>query len=87
MTRALLNKIAKAKKINLDHYDHVAAFINEQYTFIYVSFWAHEVVGGRAFRCCEKKVKLSVSSILKREEEFPEDYVTGPYGKWLWEVK
>lgn len=90
MTLELLNKIAKAKKINLEHFDHVAASINEAYTWILVDFFNAEILPGGQFRRCNvKSVKLSVSSILKREEELPEDYETAMAwrGEWLFNIK
>ena len=32
MTRELLNKIAKANKVNLSEHTHIQAFINQNYT-------------------------------------------------------
>ncbi len=87
MTRQLLNKIIKTKRIDLNAYDHVSAFVNEAYTFVYVSFWTLQVTAGNRRRCGEKRVKLSVSSILKRGEEWPEDYETQPGGEWLYNIK
>ena len=46
MTRQLLEKVAKAKGIDLSMYDHVTAIINEAYTFVIIRFWTLEVVGG-----------------------------------------
>lgn len=87
MTRELLEKIAKRKGINLKNYDKVAAFINERYTSIVVTFWQHECVNLNPRRVNEITVRLSVASILKREEEIPEDYETKDIvsGQWIWE--
>lgn len=90
MTRELLNKVAKAKKINLEHFDHVAAFVNEAYTFVYITFFQAEILPGGQFRRCNcKEVKLSVTAILKREEEMPEDYETAMHhrGEWLFNIR
>lgn len=90
MTRELLNKIAKAKNINLEHFDHVAAHINETYTFVLIDFFSAQILPGGHFRRCNvKSVKLSVSSILKRGEEFPEDYETERAwrGEWIFNIK
>ena len=87
MTREILNELAKAKKINLEHYDKVKATINPQYTFIYVTFGLHECVGNVAKMTCCKTFKLSVASILKREQHFPEDYETNPFGEYIWNIK
>lgn len=88
MTREILNEIVKAKKINLQHYDKVKALINPQYTFIYVSFGQHECVPG-----CDAKMvgitkfKLSIASILKKGEHWPEEYETSAYGDFIWSIK
>ena len=68
MTKEILNRIAKAKKVNLSYYDHVLAFINENYTKVIVSFGLLEVCGGHRYFCCQKDVVLSVAAIQKREE-------------------
>ena len=87
MTRQLLENIAKAKNIDLSNYDQVTATINQAYTFIFIRFWALQVCGGDRREVGSKTVKLSISSILKREEEFPEDYETNPYGEWIYEIR
>lgn len=89
MTKQLLEKVAKAKGINLEHFDKVAAFVNSKYTQVVISFWNHECVSHNPRRCNEVTVRLSVASILKREEEWPEDYETTDVvaGQWLWEFK
>ena len=75
MTSEILNKIAKAKKVNLNWYDHIIAYINDNYTKVFVTFGNLEVVGGSRFFCNKKTVVLSVAAIQKREE--PEwDYTT-----------
>ena len=75
MTREILEKIAKAKKVNIGWYDHVFAFINENYTKVFVTFGSLEVVGGGRCFCNKKTITLSVAAIQKREE--PEwDYTT-----------
>ena len=68
MTREIITKICKAKKVNLEWYDHIIAYINESYTKVFVTFANLEVVGGSRFFCNEKTVTLSVSAIQKREE-------------------
>ena len=87
MTREILNELAKAKKINLQHHDKVKAWINPQYTFIYVSFGLHECVGGRAKMIEHTKFKLSIASILKKGLHFPEEYETSIYGDFIWSIK
>lgn len=87
MTRQLLEKVAKAKGIDLSMYDHVTAIINEAYTFVIIRFWTLEVVGGNRHELFNDRVKLSISAILKREEEWPEDYETSPYGEWIYNIK
>ena len=88
MTREILNEIVKAKKINLDNYDKVCAWVNPQYTFVYVTFGIHECVqGNQAKMQCTTSFKLSVSSILKKETHFPEEYETDPRGEFIWNLK
>lgn len=90
MTRKLLEKVAKAKKINLSYYDHVAAKVNEAYTWIYIDFFSAEIYpGGEMKRCCVQSVKLRVMDILKRGEEYPEEYETkyAWRGEWISDLK
>jgi hypothetical protein len=88
MTREILNEIVKAKKLNLDHYDKVIAWINPQYTYIYVSFGIHECVPGcRAKMVGITNFRLSIASILKKEQHFPEEYETSPFGEFIWSLK
>ena len=68
MTQEIINKICKTKKVNLEWYDSIFAYINENYTKVFVTFALQEVVGGRRHFCCEKTVTLSVAAIQKREE-------------------
>lgn len=68
MTREILNKIAKAKKINLDMYDHILGFINENYTKVFITFGNLEVVGGGRKFYNLKNVCFLVSSLQKNEE-------------------
>lgn len=68
MTTEILNKIAKAKKINLDWYDHINAFINPNYTKVFVTFGTLEVCFGSRTFCNKKTIVLSLSAIQKREE-------------------
>ena len=68
MTREILQKVAKAKKIDLSLYDHVIGFINESYTKVLISFASLEVFGGCRQYCNQKDVVLSVAAIQKREE-------------------
>lgn len=68
MTREILNNICKTRKVNLDWYDHINAFINENYTKVFITFAQMEVVGGGRMFCNQKTVTLSVAAIQKREE-------------------
>lgn len=68
MTQEILKKVAKAKKVNLDWYDHVIAYINENYTKVFITFANLEVVGGSRMFCNKKSITLSVAAIQKREE-------------------
>lgn len=75
MTRDIINNICKTKKVNLGWYDHVLAFINENYTKVIVTFANLEVVGGSRYFCNKKTLTLSVAAIQKREE-FEWEYTT-----------
>lgn len=86
MTRELLNKIVKAKKINIDWYDSIFCFINEYYTKVFVTFGLSEVCGGRKTYHNKVTVCLSVSAIIKRGEEIPEDYETNGW-QYLFEIR
>ena len=87
MTREILDELVRTKKLNLDHYDKVKAWINPQYTFIYVSFGMHECVGGRAKMVEYTKFRLSIASIMKKEQHLPEDYETSIFGDFIWSIK
>lgn len=68
MTREILNKIAKVKKIDLAMYDHINGFINEQYTKVFVTLGTLEVVGGSRYFYNQKTYVFLVSSLQKKEE-------------------
>ena len=87
MTKELLNKVATMKKINLSLFDHVYAKVNDNFTFVEITFFNLQIspVGERTW-CNRKNVKLSVASILKREEEFPDEYETDG-SKWIFEIR
>lgn len=88
MTREILNEIVKSKKINLDHYDKVKAFINKNYTYIHVIFGLHECApGGHTSLCDCTHFRLSIANILKKEQHTPEDYETSPCGDFIWSIK
>ena len=87
MTREILNELVKAKKLNLEYYDKVKAWINPQYTYIYVSFGTHECVGGNARMIEYTKFRLSIANILKKGEHWPEDYETSIFGDFIWSIK
>lgn len=85
MNKAILEKIAKAKKINLKHYNEVFGWVNEKYTYVTITFAVRENVGGNAYHLCRKDVRLSVAAIQKRFED-ETDYTTNGW-KWIWEIK
>lgn len=90
MTRQLLNEIIKSKKLEniIDACDKVCAWINDNYTFITVQVGAHECVpGGVAKMIVMKTVRLSVASILKKGEHWPDEYETSPFGEYIWNLK
>ena len=66
LTKSLLAKVCKAKKINLDWYDSVNAWINENYTKVFILLANKEVCGGSRNFFCKKTITLSVSAIMKR---------------------
>lgn len=68
MTQEIITKICKTKKVNLDWYDHIIAYINDNYTKVFVTFANLEVVGGSRFFFNKKTITLSVAAIQKREE-------------------
>lgn len=68
MTREILNKLAKAKKINLDCYDSIIGFINPNYTKVFITLALAEVVGGRKFYTWQRDITLSVNALIKRGE-------------------
>lgn len=85
MTRDILNKIAKAKNITLDWYDHVFAYINPNYTKVFVNFGQIEVCGGSRVFYNTKTVVLSISAIQKLGE-IETDYTTQGW-TWLNEIR
>ena len=68
MTQEIINKICKTKKVNKDWYDHIIAYINENYTKVSVTFANLEVVGGSRIFCNKKTITLSVCALQKRGE-------------------
>ena len=75
MTQEIINKVCKTKKVNKEWYDHIIAYINENYTKVFITFANLEVVGGSRFFCNKKTITLSVAAIQKREE-FEWEYTT-----------
>ena len=76
MTREILNKVAKAKNVNLEWYDNLLAIIDESHTNVIIIFANLEVVGRtNRFFCNKKVITISVSDIQKREES-EWDYTT-----------
>lgn len=66
LTYSLLAKVCKAKKVNLRHYDSVIAWINDNYTKVFITLANREVVGGQRYFYNEKVITLSVNAIQKR---------------------
>lgn len=85
MTREILNKIAKAKKINIELFDHVLGYINEAYTKVYVIFASMEVCGGRREFYNRTVVTFNVSALMKKEEHEWE-YATQDW-EWISDIK
>ena len=76
MTREVLNKIAAAKKLNLDYYDHILGFINESYTKVIITFANLEILPGGNRIYCNKKCVTFLVSALQKKEEFEWEYTT-----------
>lgn len=90
MNAEILKKIAHDRKINLKHFDHVNASINENYTKVIITFFNLQVCGGERTWCNRTIVKLSVASILKNAEKtgwWPEDYETNNGSRWIHEIR
>ena len=85
MTNEKLQKIAKRHKIDLSQYDEVLSFINENYTFVLITFAVRENLGGNAYHHDRLKLKLSVSAIMKRVE-FEDDYCTNGW-EWIFDIR
>ena len=85
MTRELLNKIVKANKINLEHYDHIWATINEAYTFVTICFCNMQVCGGEKTFHNQLYIRMSTAAMMKRGE-LPEDYETRNI-EWIYEIR
>ena len=85
MTRELLNKIVKANKINLEHYDHIWATINEAYTFVTICFCNMQVCGGEKTFHNQLYIRMSTAAMMKRGE-LPEDYETRSI-EWIYEIR
>lgn len=75
MTQAIINKVCKTKKVNKGWYDHIFAYINDNYTKVFITFANLEVVGGGRMFYNKKTITLSVAAIQKREE-FEWEYTT-----------
>ena len=66
MTRELLNKIAKANKVNLSEHTHIQAFINQNYTKLYIEFSTMEVCGSSRLFVCPVVITKSVAAIARK---------------------
>lgn len=66
LTKSLLEKVCKAKKVNIEWYDSVIAWINDNYTKVYIELANKEVVGGQRYFLNRKTITLSVCAIMKR---------------------
>ena len=85
MTRQLLEKIAKAYKVNLEHFTHVLAWTDENYTYLFVKFSEIQICGDERHFHNGKTIKMSIAAMLKRGE-FPDDYVTKNH-QWISEIR
>lgn len=85
MTREILYRIVKANKINLDHYDHIWANINDAYTFVTICFCNLQICGGQRNFYNQHYINMSVAAMIKRGE-IPEDYETRAI-EWINEIK
>ena len=84
MNATILKSIAKRKGVNLNYYGKVRAFLNDNYTKLYIMFYDEEGVGTHRTICNKRIETMSVSAILKREE-MQEDYETNG-GEWIMDV-
>lgn len=84
MNATILKDIAKRKGVNLNYYGKVRAFLNDNYTKLFVIFYDEEGVGTHRTTCNKRIETMSVSAILKREE-MPEDYETNG-GEWIMDI-
>lgn len=85
MTTEILNRIAKKNKINLDIYTHVACWLNEKATYMFITFSTLEIVGGYRNFIQGKSIRMSFASLLKREEN-EQDYFTNG-NEWISEIR
>lgn len=85
MTRNLLEKIAKQKKINLALYDHVFSWICPLYKWVYIKLYCLEGTGFYRTESCVTYVKLSVRRIMDRCEPEWEYTTNGPM--WIMDLK
>lgn len=79
MTREALEKIVKDAKINLNHYDYVIAYTNENYTKLYITFALSENCGGKRNYYCQHTIVKNVSAIQKKTPDtglFVDDFET-----------
>ena len=66
MTRELLNKIAKENRVNLSEHTHIQAFINQNYTKLYIEFSTLEVCGSSRLFVCPVVITKSVAAIARK---------------------
>lgn len=69
LTKSLLEKVCKAKKINIRCYGSVIAWINDKYTKVYIILANKEVVGGTRYFYDRRTITLSVNAIMKRYQK------------------
>ena len=90
MTRELLNRVAKDAKINLNWYTHVYAWINPNYTKLFIEFSTIEICGHSRHFCCAKSVTKSVAAISRRNalrgEADAWEYTTNGH-EWISDIK
>ena len=65
MTQEIINKVCKTKKVNKEWFDHVFAYINDNYTKVFITFANLEVVGGGRMFYNKKTITLSVAAIQR----------------------
>ena len=68
MTKNIMTKLAKKANVNIESFDSVMSWLNENETFIITCFYVTEVCGGEKRRFLRGSTKTSLMAVLKRFE-------------------